>query len=178
MSSTQSRYVLPDPVKAEFLSWWHGLTSETASGAARADRAVLKRADSLTAVVCTPAYQRIYRKLVAANGGASWQAWEQERIAALIGLAAHIKSADALSLPQAMSHHTETGDRNPVSELRFARLLDAPDMEALFTGVRRSLPLIEHKVDIKSLADDVFGWGDVVKKRWAYAYTWPEKAGK
>lgn len=176
MSFTHSSYVLPGPVKAEFLSWWHGLTSETASGTARADRAVLKRADSLTAVACAPAYQRIYRRLVAANGGNSWQAYEQERIAALIGLAAHIKSTASMSLPQAMSHHTEAGDRNPVSELRFVRLLDSPDMEALFTGVRRSLPLIEHKVDINSLADDVFGWGDVVKKRWAYAYKWPEKA--
>lgn len=178
MSSSQSRYALPDPVKTEFLSWWHSLTSETASGAARADRAVLRRADSLTAVACTPAYQRIYRRLVAANGGESWQAYEQERIAALIGLAAHVKPGGTMTLPQAMSHPAEAGDRNPVSELRFARLLDAPDMEALFTGVRRSLPLIDHKVDIKSLADDVFGWGDVVKKRWAYAYKWPEKSDK
>lgn len=177
MSSNQSRYVLADAVKAEFLSWWHGLTSETASGTARADRAVLKRADSLTAVACTPAYQRIYRKLVAANAGEPWQAVQQERIAALIGLAAHVKASVPMSLPQAMSQRAEGSDRNPVSDLRFSRLLDAPDIESLFTGLRRSLPLIEHKVNPAALADDVFGWGDVVKKRWAYAYKWPEKSG-
>lgn len=177
MSSSRSRFVLADPVKAEFMSWWHGLTSETASGTARADRAALKRADTLTAVACTPAYQRIYRKLAAANEGEPWRAFEQERIAALIGLAAHVKSSVPMSLPQAMSHRAEGSDRNPVSDLRFSRLLDAPDIEALFTGLRRSLPLIDNKVDPAALADDVFGWSDAVKKRWAYAYKWPEKAG-
>ena len=177
MSSSRNKYVLADAVKAEFLSWWHGLTSETASGTARADRAVLKRADTLTAVASTSAYQRVYRRLVAANAGEPWQAFEQDRIAALIGLAAHVKAHVPMSLPQAMSHRAEGSDRNPVSDLRFARLLDAPDIESLFTGLRRSLPLIDHKVNPTTLADDVFGWGDVVKKRWAYAYRWPEKSG-
>lgn len=177
MSSSRNRYVLAAAAKAEFLSWWHALTSETASGTARSDRAVLKRADTLTAVACTSAYQRIYRKMAEANDGEPWQPFEQERIAALIGLAAHVKSGAPMSLPTAMSQRAEGSDRNPVSDLRFSRLLDAPDIEALFTGLRRSLPLIDNKVDPASLADDIFGWGDVVKKRWAYAYKWPEKPG-
>lgn len=176
MSSSRNRYGISPAAKKEFISWWHGLTSETASGTARADRAILKRADTLTAVACTPAYQRIYRKMADANDGRPWQEFEQERIAALIGLAAHVKSSVPMSLPQAMSHRAEGSDRNPVSDLRFSRLLDAPDIEALFTGLRRSLPLIENKVDPETLADDVFGWGDVVKKRWAYTYKWPEKS--
>jgi CRISPR system Cascade subunit CasB len=179
MSSDHKKYLLAPAVKAEFMSWWHGLTSETASGTARADRAVLKRANTLTEVACTPAYQRIYRKMVDANDGAPWQEYEQDRIAALIGLAAHIKGKGSvpMTLPQAMSHRAKDSDRNPVSDLRFSRLLDAPDIEALFTGLRRSLPLIENKVDPATLADDVFGWGDFVKKRWAYSYKWPEKSG-
>ena len=177
MSSNHNRYVLAPAAKAEFMRWWHGLTNEKASGTARADRAVLKRADTLTAVACTPAYQRIYRKMAEANDGRPWQEFERERIAALIGLAAHVISSGPMSLPHAMSHRSEGSDRNPVSDLRFSRLLDAPDIESLFTGLRRSLPLIEHKVDLETLADDVCGWGDVVKKRWAYAYKWPEKSG-
>ena len=88
MSSSGNRPYFSAPVKAVFLSWWHVINSETASGTARADRAVLRRADTLTAIACTPAYQRIYRKMLAANAGASWEAFEQERIAALVGLAA------------------------------------------------------------------------------------------
>ncbi len=177
MSSTGNRSFFAAPAKAVFLSWWHTINSETAGGTARADRAVLRRADTLTAVACTPAYQRIYRKLVAANTGAPWQAFEQERIAAMVGLAAHVKDKDSRSLPQAMSSRATPNDPNPVSDMRFARLLDSPDMDALYTGLRRALPLIEHRVDPASLADDVFGWGDQVKKRWAYAYAWTEKTG-
>lgn len=176
MSTGRSRYVLSAPAKAEFMSWWHGLASKTASGTPRADRAVLKRAGTLTAVACTPAYQRIYRRMAAANDGELWGPYEQERIAALIALAAHVTEKVPMSLPQAMSHRAEKVDRNPVSELRFSRLLDAPDIDALFAGLRRSLPLIENKVDPATLADDIYGWGDAVKKRWAYAYRWPEKS--
>ena len=75
-----------------------------------------------------------------------------------------------------MSHHSEGNDRNPVSELRFTRLLEAPDIEALFAGLRRSLPLIKNEVDPATLVDDICGWSDGVKKRWAYAYRWPQRA--
>ena len=175
MSFSGHRSVLATPVKAVFLSWWHVISSETASGTARADRAVLRRADTLTSLACTPAYQRVYRKMAAVNEGALWQPFEQERIAAIIGLAAHVKDKISRSLPQAMSFHAVPADSNPVSDMRFARLLDSPDIDSLFSGLRRALPLIEYKVDPSSLADDLFGWDDEMKKRWAYAYAWTEK---
>ena len=62
---------------------------------------------------------------------------ERDRLAALIGLAAHLKEKDGSSLPEAMSRRAEGADRNAVSDLRFARLLDSPDLEALFVGLRR-----------------------------------------
>ncbi|MEO8298969.1 MAG: type I-E CRISPR-associated protein Cse2/CasB [Burkholderiales bacterium] len=173
--SNESRYRLPDPVKAELMRWWHTLSSPHPSGSARADRAVLRRAASLDEVACSPAYQRLYRTLAAAHTGDGWRPYEQERLAALVGLAAHVKTSSTRSLPQAMSDKADGSDRNPVSELRFARLLDSPDTEALYTGLRRCLPLMQHQVSVPSLADDVFGWGDFVKKQWAYAYAWPRK---
>lgn len=172
-----NRYVLGDAPKAVLKRWWHTITRDDASGSARADRATLRRADSLRAVACTPAYQRVYRAMAAAHAGEPWRDYEQERIAAIVALAAHVKESSSQSLPKAMSHPAEGSDRTPVSELRFARLLNAPDIEAVFTGLRRSLPLIAHSVDVLSMADDVFGWGDVVKKRWAYDYVWPKKSG-
>ena len=176
--ATHNRYVLGDAPKAVLKRWWHTISREDASGSARADRATLRRADSLRTVACTPAYQRVYREMTAAHAGEPWRDYEQERIAAIVALAAHVKDSSSESLPKAMSHPADGSDRNPVSELRFARLLNAPDIEAVFTGVRRILPLIAHAVDVLSLADDVFGWGDVVKKRWAYAYyALPKKSG-
>jgi CRISPR system Cascade subunit CasB len=172
-----NRYVLGDVPKAVLKRWWHTVARDDVSGSARADRATLRRADNLRAVACTSAYQRVYREMAAAHVGEPWRDYEQERIAAIVALAAHVKESSAQSLPKAMSHPAEGSDRNPVSELRFARLLNAPDIEAVFTGLRRSLPLIAHSVDVLSMADDVFSWGDVVKKRWAYDYVWPKKSG-
>lgn len=158
------------------LRWWKTLVIENPSGAARADRAVLRRANDLTAVACLPAYQRVYRAMHAAEGAegaGDWQDHQKERIAAAVALLAHVKADNALSVPRAMSQRAEGSDRNPVSELRFRRLLDATDTETLFAGLRRALPLVEHRVSPESLVKDVFFWGDDVKKRWAYDYAWP-----
>lgn len=69
------------------------------------------------------------------------------------------------------------GDKPSVSPLRFMRLLEATDTDTVFSGLRRLLPLIQHRTDVLALATDVVNWGDVVKKRWAYAYDWPAKGG-
>lgn len=155
------------------LRWWKTLVIENPSGAARADRAVLRRASDLTAVACLPAYQRVYRAMANAEGAGDWQDFQKDRIAAAVALLAHVKVDNGLSVPKAMSQRAEGSDRNPVSALRFRRLLDASDTESLFTSLRRTLPLIDHCVGPGSLIKDVFFWGDDVKKRWAYDYAWP-----
>ncbi|MCX2865656.1 type I-E CRISPR-associated protein Cse2/CasB [Paucibacter sp. PLA-PC-4] len=175
MSNRNPDYTLASPVMSAYLSWWRAISSEKANGTARADRAELRRAHDLSAVAMTPAYQRFYRKLVEAGPDEKWKDWQLERLAAIAGLAVHIKSDSSLNLPEAMSHRDKGSDRNPVSELRFARLLDAPDVEALFSGLRRVMPLIDKQLNPAALANDLFGWGEQVKKQWAYAYAWPPK---
>ena len=160
---------------AVFIRWWERISAPEARGTARADRAVLKRASTLTMVALTPAYQRLYADLQASLVGDRWKPHEQDRIAAFVGLAAHLKRTSEESLPKSMSRRADPGERNPVSDLRFSHLLDAPDIDALFMGLRRLLPLIDHTADPMSLANDVFHWGDAVKKRWAYDFNW--KAG-
>lgn len=164
------------PEMAVLLRWWHAMTSDNVSGGLRADRAILRRAASVQDVILTPAYQRLFADMSAAHEGRAWFEHEKDRIAAIVGLAAHLAPAEGLSLPEAMSKRSDGSDRNPVSELRFRRLLDSPDVDALFAGLRRTLPLIDHRADLALLAEDVFAWGDSVKKRWAYAYDWPKKA--
>lgn len=169
--SSASRKLSPAAIHA-LTRWWKTLVIENPTGPARADRAVLRRAHDLTAVACLPAYQRVYRAMAGAEGAGDWSTYQQERIAAIVALLAHVKADNGLSLPKAMSLHAEGSDRNPVSELRFRRLLDAGDAETLFVGLRRALSLIEYRVDPESLANDVFFWGDSIKKRWAYDYAW------
>ncbi len=159
----------PSAATGALLRWWRTLVVENPSGAARADRATLRRAADLTAVACLPAYQRVYRSM-----DGEWQDFQKERLAAVVALLAHVKRESSLSFPEAMSQKPEGSDRNPVSALRFQRLLDAPDIESLFSGLRRALPLIDHRVNPESLIRDVFFWGDGTKKRWAYGYAWPQ----
>ncbi|ARU04403.1 type I-E CRISPR-associated protein Cse2/CasB [Comamonas serinivorans] len=172
IASSPAPQGLPPAAISALVRWWKTLVIENPSGQARADRAVLRRAHDLTAVACLPAYQRVYRSMAGTEGTGDWPPFQQERIAAIVALLAHVKADSGLTLPRAMSLRAEGSDRNPVSELRFRRLLDAGDVETLFAGLRRALPLVEHRVDPESLAKDVFFWGDGVKKRWAYDYAW------
>lgn len=149
------------------LRWWHELADDTGG------RAALRRASDITAVVMQPAYQRLHRRLLAAGWpDQPWHGDRNDRLAAAAGLLAHVREHGDRNLPQAMSD----GDKPCVSPLRFQRLLESPDDDALFTGLRRTLPLIGHRTDVLSLATDVVNWGDAVKKRWAYAYAWPAKS--
>ncbi|MBI3045721.1 MAG: type I-E CRISPR-associated protein Cse2/CasB [Betaproteobacteria bacterium] len=147
-------------------TWWKGLDDD------RASRAILRRAADVTAVTLTAPYQRLYRRLCEAG----WSdARRNDALAAAVGLLAHVREGDdnAKSLAASMSTRIEGGDRPRVSKLRFMRLLESPDLEALFTGLRRALPLMNHRVDVLMLANDVVEWGDKVKKNWAYNYEWP-----
>lgn len=148
------------------LAWWRGLAADTGG------RAALRRASDITAVAMLPNYQRLHRRLLAAG----WpdRHWQNDRLAAAAGLLAHVREASDQALPAAMSQRD--GDKPRVSALRFMRLLESPDVDALFAGLRRTLPLLQHRADVLALASDVVSWGDEVRKRWAYAYDWPEKS--
>lgn len=155
----------PEQAWGEILfDWWRGLADDTGG------RAALRRAPDITSVVLLPAFQRLHRRLLAA--GWPEQGWHGDRLAAVAGLLAHVRTHADASVPKSMS----TGEKPSVSELRFRRLLEAPDVDTLFVGLRRALPLLQHSVNVFDLATDVVNWGDPVRKRWAYAYQWPDKA--
>jgi CRISPR system Cascade subunit CasB len=154
---------------AALRDWWAGLKDE------RGDRAQLRRAHDITAIILTPAYQRAYRRLCAAGWSVEADSPLNDRLAAIIGLLAHVESAGDATPAKAMSARRPGDDRPAVSPLRFQRLLESPDLDALFTGLRRVLPLLQQPIDIAALANDLLFWGDGVKKRWAYDYEWPAR---
>lgn len=154
---------------AALRAWWGGLDDD------RAARAELRRAHDITAVSLTQSYQRAYRRLREAGWDVEGTSPLNDRLAAVVGLLAHVKIDGDQSPAQAMSRDDSGSGRPPVSPLRFQRLLEAPDLDALFLGLRRALPLIEHQISITALAHDIVFWGDKVKKAWAYAYAWPAK---
>lgn len=152
------------------LAWWADLADD------RASRAILRRAPSVTAVTLTPPYQRLFQRLLAVGWGDEAKPHHNDRLAAVVGLLAHVEHNEDRPPAEAMSDKGAGEDHPRVSELRFRRLLESPDLDTLFTGLRRVLPLMNHGVNVLALASDVVHWGDTVKKHWAYTYQWPEKA--
>lgn len=157
--------------------WWRIANSDRAPGWAKAERAALRRVHDLEAALLTPAFQRLYLRLREARPADAIDRnhSDAERLAATAALAAHVEGQSDLNLPKAMSDDPERSGRLPVSELRFTRLLESPDADALFRGLRRALPLIKGKVDLRSLVRDVYHWGEHTRKQWAFAYRWPDK---
>lgn len=151
------------------LEWWRGLEED------RASRAVLRRASTVTAVTLSPPYQRLFRRLQTMGWNADGVSSRNDRLAAIAGLMAHVRE-DQLGPPAKAMSHKPDGDRPLVSELRFTRLLESPDVDSLYLGVRRILPLMNHRIDVIALANDILHWGDKVKKEWAYAYEWSSKS--
>lgn len=175
--SDASPYVLPKEVLAEFALWWKRIAPETASGTNKADRAVLRRCDTPLEVAKTAAFGRVWRALDAQRTGEPWREWQLDRLAAAVGLAAHLKWDAHATQPPPLAWAMGTlrdsqnkGSPPQVSELRFRRLLDSPSMPSLYTGVRRLLPLVNHRADPVGLLCDLYAWGDTTRKRWAYAY--------
>lgn len=147
--------------------WWQNLEDD------RASRAMLRRCASLDEVALSEAYQRFYRQMLRVDWPVDAPMWQKDKLAAIVGLVAHLKNDSQQRLPLAMSELD--GDKPVVSELRFRDLLKANSTDDLFVGIRRLLPLIGYQTDIYQLARDVYWWSDDTKKQWAYSYRWPTK---
>lgn len=145
------------------LRWWQGLENDKGA------RAELRRAHNLTAVALTAGYQRFYRQALNAHWPEAAAPWQNERLAAIVGLLVHVKSNDDRKLADIMSE----GERPAFSVLRFRRLLEAPTLDDVFLSLRRALPVVGHKANVHQIANDILHWGDKTKKEWAYAYRWP-----
>lgn len=154
------------PIGRALLAWWSDLEND------KGGRAELRRASSVFEALMCPAFQRLQRRLVAISPEMFGKPYQLDRLAMACALMAHVREHSEQSLPKAMSNRSKSGERNPVSELRFKRLLESHDDEALFTGLRRVLPLIDRKVDVLSLVNSVLYWGNAVKRTWAYEYDW------
>lgn len=149
-------------------TWWERLNTDDRSG-----RAILRRCASLDEVAMSAPYQRFYRSMLTCGWSPNAGDGQRDKLAAIAGLLAHVKTDDARRLPDLMSPLGE--DKPLVSELRFRALLKMDTTDDLFAGLRRVLPLINHKASLSLLAWDVYRWGDGVKKEWAYSYRWPAK---
>jgi CRISPR system Cascade subunit CasB len=167
--------------------WWREIADvpDPAGGKLRSDRAsraILRRAHDITAVTLCAPYQRLHR-MVRQSSDATWdRPHRRDGLAAVAGLLAHVsQEKEGERLAASMSRGVDEGQPPALSELRFQRLLESDDLDTLFRGLRRALPLMKGTVDVITLANDVIDWSDAwqrdrVKKHWAYSYRWPTGA--
>lgn len=148
----------PELQKA-LLEWWEALAE------ARGERAELRRAKTPTEVAFCPAFHHLLHSLrrVAQPLPSS--------LAVIAGVLAHVKEPD-MHVPFAAQMATPKpgADRARVSGLRFRRLLKTADREELYQPLIRTVRLLEARVNLLSLADGIYFWGDNVRKQWAYSY--------
>jgi CRISPR system Cascade subunit CasB len=144
--------------EAIILEWWEELADK------RGDRAELRRARSLEAVIFTSAYQRLWRRLRAMG-------WKTEDGVALVaGVLAHAGAHDPSARFAAQLAAPAHGDKPRYSGLRFRRLLQHETREELFEPAIRALALIGGRANLTDLARSLYDWNDKTRRHWAFAY--------
>lgn len=132
--------------------WWKGLEND------RGARAELRRARSPEAVVFCGAYHRLCNRLH----------WDKDKLAAIAGLAAHVKKNKA---GQKCAEQMASGDKKPVlSEMRFRRILEITDSNELYISLLRAIRMLDGRLNLRDLAESVYWWNKITKKNWAYSY--------
>lgn len=136
----------------------------------RGDRAELRRAKSVNDIILLPVFQRNCLRF---NPFFQNEHHWESRLAAVIGLLAHIRATEEKSLLASQM----AGNPPVISELRFRRLLQR-DRKELYVAMVRVLHMLGNKANMYDLANSVYYWGDSVKRDWAFKYfpNTPDKA--
>jgi CRISPR system Cascade subunit CasB len=138
------------PSIAVLREWWHSLEQE------KGERAVLRRAGSLTEVMLSPAFHRLLNELRKAGYGVSESHYP--KLAAIAGLAARLKGIDGPSLGEKCGTGRKSAKKPDVAELRMRLILACDDIEELYTLLRRALGLLDDQANLDDLASTVWNW--------------------
>lgn len=165
-------------------SFWQSLhkVEDEQVRADRQGRACLRRAQGLTGVVMVPAYHRLLHGFAEAldretgEKSDAYKNFNQLKLAAIAGLLAHTRHHEPMeldnrhSIAAQMACPKKNSDGPRVSDLRFRRLLQEPDVEALYPMLRRTLALLNGAVDLHLMANDIWYWSERRRRQWAYDY--------
>ena len=140
-------------------TWWTSLEDN------KGDRAALRRCRLPLEALFIPAYHHLHRDLTRHDS------INDRRLPAVAALLAHVKEERIENeFAVQMAAPRSGGDTPRLSELRFRRLLQCQTLDDLFPALRRVVHLLDGHVDIYSLADSVYWWGENMRRRLAYAY--------
>lgn len=143
------------PVLKELHGWWQSLEQN------RGARAELRRARGVIEVVMIPDFYSAGRRFAKFFPKQP----DKLRLAMILGLLAHVEQRSSVELARQMA----TGDRPPVSELRFKRLLRC-ERDELYQPLVRVIRLLDRQINIGNLARLCFYWGDNIRRELAFNY--------
>lgn len=140
-------------------AWWRRLEDD------KGERALLRRAGTLTEVMLSPSFVDLLRTLRNQGYVISNHNYPLSRIAAIAGLSARIKALADAGLATRMGTPKTVGSSPTLSELRLRRILACDDIEELYMLLRRALAVLDDKADLTDLAATVWNWSPLDEKR-------------
>ncbi len=145
-----------DSAGTVLLTWYDGLS--------RGDKAVLKRCATVEEIALTSQFHDLRIRL-------SGFTVDPSRLALVAGLCAFVKKnreSERIAVQMALDR-TGKG-REPLSDLRFRKLLSIDDRTELYHSMIRIIRMLSGEVNLRSLADVVYWWNITVKKQLATDY--------
>ncbi|MEW6489317.1 MAG: type I-E CRISPR-associated protein Cse2/CasB [Thermodesulfobacteriota bacterium] len=145
------------------VAWWEALEGS------RGERASLRRAAGPAEVAYCAPFHSLLAKL--RQAGYPVAARDADRLAAVAGLAAHVRAhAAGAAVARQMAAAKTPGAGARVSGLRFRRLMAVADRDELYPLLLRVVRLLDGTVNLVDLARAVYWWNERTKKEWAYEY--------
>jgi CRISPR system Cascade subunit CasB len=129
-----------------FADWWTRLQDN------HGGRAQLRRCRSPEEVALHPETHRLKNKLP------GWL--PLEAVATIVGVSAHIKNSTKQKFAQSLATPKEKNGRVPLSENRFRQLISCREWGELYRGLRRSVTLLDGRVNLLSFVDTILLWND------------------
>jgi CRISPR system Cascade subunit CasB len=138
-----------DSDSAEALvEWWRKLSNDPAA------RARLRRCHRAIDTILHPEFHRLAARLPDGN---------PSQLAPLVRLLAFVEHDD----PD-RSLGASLGEK--LSEARFRRLIETPDRQSAAEDLRSAVGLLGRRANVLALAQAVYFWGDLVRRRLATEY--------
>lgn len=150
---------MTDNIKSELIRWWQSmvLTNEELKEkgiipASSGTQAILKRCESLEAVMLQDSFQQLWFKLPEEIRSRK----KLEMIATIAGLLVYVRPNNNGGFSEVAG--TLERDKPIVSEIRFKKLLVASTADELFRGLRRLLKQLNGQVNPGILISDLMVW--------------------
>lgn len=158
------------PSKSHVLRWFEGLEQT------RGQRAELRRCHDLHEVGFCQGYYNL--RFALANDGLSFRDDQAALAAAALShVRTHQPTAERYTTGDLARRlaGSSPGEKPPMSELRFRRLITCDTPQEVFPLLIRAMSMIDGALDVNALARDLLCWSDdlrgqTMRRRWAEAY--------